>query len=61
MTTLRAAPGIHDLLTRFAADSETSLGKLAQPIRLAMRGGAVSPPIDATRAILGKEEALARL
>ena len=34
--------------------------KLAQPIRLAVCGGTVSPPIDATLAILGKTEALRR-
>ena len=44
-----------------AEDWELGLGKLAQPIRLAMCGGSVSPPIDATLAILGKTEALARL
>jgi glutamyl-tRNA synthetase len=38
-----------------------ALGKLAQPVRLAVCGGTVSPPIDATLAILGKQEALARL
>ncbi|HXL62735.1 MAG TPA: hypothetical protein VN959_19045 [Mycobacterium sp.] len=34
---------------------------MAQPIRVAVSGGTVSPPIDATLAILGREEALARL
>jgi len=37
------------------------LGKLAQPLRLAVCGGTVSPPIDATLAILGKEQTLTRL
>ncbi len=42
----------------FAAAKGVSLGKLAQPIRLAVCGGTVSPPIDATLAILGKTEVI---
>ena len=55
------APAIHDLINGVAAANGVSLGKLAQPIRLAVCGGAVSPPIDATLAILGKSETLSRL
>jgi glutamyl-tRNA synthetase len=53
--------GIHGQLTAFAAEKGLSLGKLAQPIRLAICGGTVSPPIDASLAILGRSESLARL
>jgi glutamyl-tRNA synthetase len=56
-----SAPAIHALISGFATAKGLSLGKLAQPIRLAVCGGTVSPPIDATLAILGKTEALARL
>jgi glutamyl-tRNA synthetase len=56
-----SAPGVHELISGFAAAKGLSLGKLAQPIRIAMCGGTVSPPIDATLAILGKSEVLARL
>jgi glutamyl-tRNA synthetase len=56
-----SAPKIHELISGFAAAKELSLGKLAQPIRLAVCGGTVSPPIDATLAILGKDESLSRL
>ena len=56
-----SAPAIHALIAGLAAAKGVSLGKLAQPIRLALCGGAVSPPIDATLAILGKTEALSRL
>jgi glutamyl-tRNA synthetase len=56
-----SAPEIHDLISGFAAAKGITLGKLAQPIRLAVCGGTVSPPIDATLAILGKEESLSRL
>jgi glutamyl-tRNA synthetase len=37
------------------------LGKVAQPLRVAVSGGAVSPPIDITVALLGRQIALARL
>jgi glutamyl-tRNA synthetase len=55
------APALHGLINQFAAAKQLSLGKLAQPIRLALCGGTVSPPIDATLAILGRAESLARL
>jgi glutamyl-tRNA synthetase len=56
-----SAEGIHDFLSRFASDKGVTLGKLAQPLRLAVCGGTVSPPIDATLSILGQREALSRL
>ena len=34
---------------------------MAQPLRVAVSGGGVSPPIDATVAVLGRERMLARL
>ena len=56
-----SAPAIHELISGLATGNGISLGKLAQPIRLAVCGGTVSPPIDATLAILGKAETLSRL
>lgn len=55
------APAIHAVLMGIAAEEGVGLGKLAQPIRIAVCGGTVSPPIDATLAILGPEETLRRL
>jgi glutamyl-tRNA synthetase len=55
------AADIHGIISAFSASQGVSLGKLAQPIRLAVSGGTVSPPIDATLAILGKSESLSRL
>jgi glutamyl-tRNA synthetase len=55
------APAIHEAISAVAATKGVALGKLAQPIRLAVCGGTISPPIDATLAILGKTEALSRL
>jgi glutamyl-tRNA synthetase len=52
---------VHDLLAAFAAEKSVSLGKVAQPLRVAVSGGTVSPPIDQTLALLGKDRALARL
>jgi glutamyl-tRNA synthetase len=52
---------IHALITELAEREGVKLGKVAQPIRIAVSGGAVSPPIDRTLAILGREETLARL
>jgi len=55
------APAIHAVVSGAAERAGVALGKLAQPLRLAMCGGTVSPPIDATLAILGKQETLRRL
>jgi glutamyl-tRNA synthetase len=55
------APAIHELISTLAAAKGIPLGKLAQPLRIAVCGGTVSPPIDATLMILGKTEAVARL
>ena len=54
-------PAIHAIVSDIAARSGLSLGKLAQPVRLAVTGSTVSPPIDATLAILGREETLRRI
>jgi glutamyl-tRNA synthetase len=56
-----SAPAIHELINGICVANNISLGKLAQPIRLAVCGGTISPPIDATLAILGKAESLTRL
>jgi glutamyl-tRNA synthetase len=56
-----SAPAIHELINGLALARGVALGKLAQPIRLAVCGGTVSPPIDATLEILGREESLSRL
>jgi glutamyl-tRNA synthetase len=52
---------IHGLLAAVSEGAGVSLGKIAQPVRIAVCGGTVSPPIDQTLAILGKAETLARL
>ena len=56
-----APSGIHSLINALAEERNISLGKLAQPVRIAMCGGTVSPPIDQTLALLGATETLERI
>jgi len=55
------APALHDVLNTTAEGLGLKLGKLAQPLRVAVSGGGVSPPIDATLELLGREITLQRL
>jgi glutamyl-tRNA synthetase len=55
------AEAVHGLLAGIAERAGLGLGKIAQPLRVALTGGTVSPPIDATVALLGRERSLARL
>jgi glutamyl-tRNA synthetase len=55
------APAIHAVLENFATGKGLGLGKIAQPLRVAVTGGTVSPPIDATLVLLGKKRALERI
>jgi len=55
------AATINDALNALATELQVGLGKIAQPVRVAVTGTAVSPPIDATLALLGRERTLARL
>lgn len=48
-------------LGRQAATLGLGLGKVAQPLRVAVTGTAVSPPIDVTLALLGRERTLERI
>jgi glutamyl-tRNA synthetase len=52
---------IHAALNDLATELQSGLGKIAQPLRVAVTGTAVSPPIDVTLALLGRERALARI
>ncbi len=44
-----------------AAAFDLGFGKLGQPLRVALSGGSVSPPIDVTAELVGRQRALARL
>lgn len=52
---------LHQLLADTAEQFNLKLGKVAQPLRLILTGGTVSPPIDITLQLLGKGKAISRL
>jgi glutamyl-tRNA synthetase len=52
---------LHDVVNQSATELGVGMGKIAQPIRVAVSGGTVSPPIDVTLEVLGREVTLARL
>jgi glutamyl-tRNA synthetase len=56
-----AASAVHGALESLAQERGVGLGKIAQPLRVAVTGGTISPPIDQTLEILGKERVLGRL
>src|SRR5690606_16180266 len=56
-----AEEGISREIETCAAAHEINMGKLGQPLRVAVTGGPVSPPIDVTLALVGRERTLARL
>jgi glutamyl-tRNA synthetase len=53
--------GIHAAVHKLAESRGLQLGAVAQPIRVAVAGMAISPPIDQTLALLGRDRTLARL
>jgi glutamyl-tRNA synthetase len=55
------AGAIHNVLDAVAGRIGLPLGKVAQPLRVAISGTAVSPPIDLTVALLGRAQSLTRL
>lgn len=52
---------LHDIVQNVTEELGLKFGKVAQPLRLAITGGAPSPSIDETLALLGKEKTLARI
>jgi glutamyl-tRNA synthetase len=52
---------IHGVINAVATHLNIKLGKVAQPLRVAVTGGTVSPPIDVIVALLGKDKVLQRL
>lgn len=52
---------IHQVIVEMAEAAQIKLSKLAQPIRMAVIGDTVSPPIDATLHLIGRDLVLARL
>jgi glutamyl-tRNA synthetase len=52
---------IHGAITDTAKSHGTKLGKIAQPLRVAVSGNAATPPIDETVALVGKVKTLQRI
>jgi glutamyl-tRNA synthetase len=55
------AGSVHEVINAVAQRLGVGLGKVAQPLRVAISGGAISPPIDITVALLGRETTCARI
>jgi len=55
------ATALEEAVRAYAEETGTKLGKAAQPLRAALTGRSVSPPVFDVLAVLGREEALARL
>lgn len=55
------AEQLHHVIQAAATTLNVKLGQVAQPLRIAVTGGTVSPSIDITLALLGKEKVLARI
>ncbi|MCH9697586.1 MAG: glutamate--tRNA ligase [Gammaproteobacteria bacterium] len=52
---------LHHVVTGLAESMQKKMGEIAQPLRVAIAGRAVSPPIDATLELLGRQKTLQRL
>jgi glutamyl-tRNA synthetase len=52
---------VHTALTESAAELQVGMGKVAQPLRVAVTGSAASPSIDVTVYLAGRERALSRI
>lgn len=52
---------LHEAILETAENLQIKMGKVAQPLRLAITGGTVSPSIDLTLELLGKEKTLERI
>ena len=52
---------IHELIEKIAEQQEVKMGKVAQPLRVAVTGGAVSPPIDVTAHLIGRKRVIQRI
>ena len=55
------AAGAHEAVNQTATELGIGMGKVAQPVRVAITGTAVSPPIDVTLEVLGRATTLRRL
>ena len=56
-----AAPDLGDAVRTTAEDFGINMGKLGQPVRVAVTGGSASPSLDITLALIGRDRVLKRL
>jgi len=54
-------PSLEDIFKKVMADTDLKFGKVAQPVRVALTGGTVSPGIFEMMMALGKERVVSRL
>jgi glutamyl-tRNA synthetase len=52
---------VEKVFNALVAEKDIKLGKLAQPVRVALTGGTVSPGIFEVLEVMGKEKALKRI
>jgi glutamyl-tRNA synthetase len=52
---------IHGVVHAIAEQYQLKLGKIAQPLRVAVTGATVSPPIDVTVHLIGQAQSVARI
>ncbi|MCX7126287.1 MAG: glutamate--tRNA ligase family protein, partial [Gammaproteobacteria bacterium] len=52
---------LHQAIIAISTEQGVKMGQLAQPLRVAVTGGTVSPSIDLTMQLIGKENMLMRL
>lgn len=55
------AANIHQVIQQVAEANNLKMGKIAQPLRVVTTGGTVSPSIDVTLELIGKERVLKRM
>lgn len=52
---------IHQVIENITQQLDVNMGKVGQPLRVAVTGSSFSPPIDQTVAMIGKERSLQRI
>ncbi len=55
------AENLQQFLEKFVSENDIGFGKIGQPVRAALTGGAPSPDLSQVLALLGKDETLGRL
>ncbi len=55
------AESIHLVIENITQQLDVNMGKVGQPLRVAVTGGSFSPPIDQTVAMIGREQSLHRI